>query len=118
EPRPVQRIAVGNRSHAALHTASHSHLSFSHLSFSLPARESSGKVRAGMAQKNKKSVAAADPLAKSALQPAWYNPFHVLEVGDDAPTACNAFIECPMRSKSKYELDKRNGILHISRILH
>jgi inorganic pyrophosphatase len=54
----------------------------------------------------------------SALQPAWYNPFHLLEAGEDAPRECNAFIECPMRSKIKYELDKRNGILHISRTLH
>lgn len=52
------------------------------------------------------------------LQPAWYNPFHLLSPGDEAPDICHAFIECPMRSKIKYELDKRNGILHISRVLH
>lgn len=46
------------------------------------------------------------------------NPFHLLNPGDHAPDDCNAFIECPMRSKIKYELDKRNGILHISRTLH
>src|SRR5260221_6758329 len=54
----------------------------------------------------------------SALKPAWFNPFHVLTPGESAPEECNAFIECPMRSKIKYELDKRNGILHISRTLH
>jgi len=54
----------------------------------------------------------------SALKPAWFNPFHILTPGKHAPENCNAFIECPMRSKIKYELDKRNGILHISRILH
>ena len=57
-------------------------------------------------------------LAASALQPGWFNPFHVLSPGEKSPTECNAFIECPMRSKIKYELDKRNGILHISRTLH
>ena len=57
-------------------------------------------------------------LTGTALQPAWYNPFHLLDPGERAPEECNAFIECPMRSKIKYELDKRNGILHISRTLH
>ncbi len=56
--------------------------------------------------------------SESALKPAWFNPFHVLTPGKQAPENCNAFIECPMRSKIKYELDKRNGILHVSRILH
>ena len=51
-------------------------------------------------------------------RPAWSNPFHFLAPGEKAPDECNAFIECPMRSKIKYELDKRNGILHISRTLH
>jgi inorganic pyrophosphatase len=49
---------------------------------------------------------------------AVYSAFHVLSPGTRAPEECNAFIECPMRSKIKYELDKRNGILHISRTLH
>jgi inorganic pyrophosphatase len=54
----------------------------------------------------------------SALQPAWFNPFHLLPPGHRIPEEVSAFIECPMRSKIKYELDKRNGILHISRTLH
>jgi inorganic pyrophosphatase len=54
----------------------------------------------------------------TALRPAWFNPFHILTPGEHAPDECNAFIECPMRSKIKYELDKGNGILHISRTLH
>lgn len=57
-------------------------------------------------------------LKGSALEPAWYNPFHLLHPGERSPEEVNAFIECPMRSKIKYELDKRNGILHISRVLH
>lgn len=65
-----------------------------------------------------KKKSATSALAGTALQPAWYNPFHLLGPGDGSPKECNAFIECPMRSKIKYELDKRNGILHISRMLH
>lgn len=63
------------------------------------------------------SSSVALPPANS-LQPAWYNPFHLLSPGEESPEICHAFIECPMRSKIKYELDKRNGILHISRVLH
>jgi inorganic pyrophosphatase len=66
-----------------------------------------------MAKKTLKS-----PLSGTTLQPAWFNPFHLLDPGEHAPKEVNAFIECPMRSKIKYELDKRNGILHISRMLH
>src|SRR6266705_6389723 len=57
-------------------------------------------------------------LVGTASQPAWYNPFHLLGPGENSPKEVNAFIECPMRSKIKYELDKGNGILHICRTLH
>jgi inorganic pyrophosphatase len=66
----------------------------------------------------KMSAVKSSPLSGTALQPAWYNPFHILSPGDKVPDDCNAFIECSMRSKIKYELDKRDGILHISRMLH
>jgi inorganic pyrophosphatase len=46
------------------------------------------------------------------------NPYHVLSPGPSVPEMCNAFIECPMRSKIKYELDKQSGFLQISRMLH
>jgi len=46
------------------------------------------------------------------------NPFHILVPGDAVPSRCNAFIECPMRSKIKYELNKTSGFLQISRVLH
>jgi len=46
------------------------------------------------------------------------NPFHILSPGDSIPQECNAFIECPMRRKIKYELDKTSGFLQISRVLH
>jgi inorganic pyrophosphatase len=46
------------------------------------------------------------------------NPFHVLPPGVSIPELCHAFIECPMRSKIKYELEKKSGFLQISRMLH
>ena len=46
------------------------------------------------------------------------NPYHVLPPGDSVPELCNAYIECPMRSKIKYELEKKSGFLQISRMLH
>ena len=57
-------------------------------------------------------------ISPTALQLTRFNPFHLLEPGADAPKEVEAFIECPMRSKIKYELDKLTGILHISRMLH
>ncbi len=66
----------------------------------------------------KKGPVPPNAITESALRPAWYNPFHLLSPGDNIPEECNAFVECPMRSKIKYELDKRDGILHISRVLH
>ena len=46
------------------------------------------------------------------------NPYHILSSGPSVPEMCNAYIECPMRSKIKYELDKQSGFLQISRMLH
>jgi len=66
-----------------------------------------------MAKKSGKSA-----ITKAALQLAHHSPFHLLEPGADAPQEVAAFIECPMRSKIKYEVDKITGILHISRMLH
>ena len=57
-------------------------------------------------------------ISAEALKLTRHNPFHLLEPGVDAPQEVEAFIECPMRSKIKYELDKLTGILHISRMLH
>ena len=61
-----------------------------------------------------KSSAPQNPVPR----PSWHNPFHVLTPGEDPPQVCNAFIECPMRTKIKYEVDKGNGFLRISRTLH
>ena len=46
------------------------------------------------------------------------NPYHILSPGPAVPEMCLAYIECPMRSKIKYELDKQSGFLQISRMLH
>ena len=46
------------------------------------------------------------------------NPYHILSPGPSVPEMCHAYIECPMRSKIKYELDKQSGFLQISRMLH
>ena len=46
------------------------------------------------------------------------NPYHVLSPGISIPEMCHAYIECPMRSKIKYELEKKSGFLQISRMLH
>ena len=73
---------------------------------------------AAKSTKRKSRLPKPSALQDPVLLPAWHNPFHLLTPGDKAPEECNAFIECPMRSKIKYELDKRNGILHISRMLH
>jgi inorganic pyrophosphatase len=77
-------------------------------------------IPAAMAGRSAKRKLAASktPTGNPALTLAGINPFHVLSPGERAPEECNAFIECPMRSKIKYELDKTNGILHISRTLH
>ena len=40
-----------------------------------------------------------------------------LEAGKDAPDKVNAFIEIPMGSNIKYELDEDSGILKVDRIL-
>lgn len=47
-----------------------------------------------------------------------FNPWHDLDVGDDAPEVINAVIEIPKDSKIKYELDKESGMLKLDRFLY
>lgn len=54
---------------------------------------------------------------KSAPIPS-LNPYHALAPGPNPPLQLTAYIECPMRSKIKYELDKLSGLLKVDRILH
>ncbi len=46
------------------------------------------------------------------------NPWHVVNVGVDAPKIVTAMIEIPKGSKSKYEIDKDTGFLKLDRVLH
>lgn len=45
------------------------------------------------------------------------HPWHDVETGDQAPQFVNAVIEVPKGSKTKYELDKNNGLIKVDRVL-
>ncbi|MFN0084942.1 MAG: inorganic diphosphatase [Blastocatellia bacterium] len=45
------------------------------------------------------------------------NPWHDVELGDQAPEVFNCIIEIPIGSKVKYELDKATGLLRVDRVL-
>ena len=46
------------------------------------------------------------------------NPWHVVNIGEEAPKIITAMIEIPKGSKSKYELDKESGFLKLDRVLY
>lgn len=46
------------------------------------------------------------------------NPWHDVEIGDNPPELLNAVIEIPRRSRAKYEIDKKTGLLKLDRILY
>ena len=46
------------------------------------------------------------------------NPWHDVELGDNAPEIVNAIIEIPRFSKTKFELDKKSGLLKVDRVLY
>lgn len=46
------------------------------------------------------------------------NPWHDIEAGEDAPEIVNAIIEIPRFSKTKFELDKKSGLLKVDRVLY
>lgn len=45
------------------------------------------------------------------------HPWHTVEIGTDAPTLVTAVIEVPKGSKTKYELDKKSGLIRVDRVL-
>ncbi len=45
------------------------------------------------------------------------NPWHDVELGDEAPEIFRCIIEIPIGSKVKYELDKATGLLKVDRVL-
>lgn len=46
------------------------------------------------------------------------NPWHKVNVGEDAPEVVNAIIEIPKNTRAKYELDKESGLLKLDRVLY
>lgn len=45
------------------------------------------------------------------------NPWHDVNVGQDAPEFVNAVIEVPKNTRAKYELDKKSGLLRLKRVI-
>lgn len=46
------------------------------------------------------------------------HPWHGAHFGDHAPTIVNALIEIPQGSKTKYEIDKKTGLLKLDRVIY
>lgn len=46
------------------------------------------------------------------------NPWHTVELGEAFPEIVNAIIEIPKFSKTKFELDKKSGLLKVDRVLY
>jgi inorganic pyrophosphatase len=46
------------------------------------------------------------------------NPWHKVEIGNDAPSVVNGIIEIPKNTRAKYELDKESGLLKLDRVLY
>ena len=46
------------------------------------------------------------------------HPWHDVEIGSDAPEIVPVIVEVPKGSKTKYELDKKSGLLRVDRILY
>lgn len=46
-----------------------------------------------------------------------FNPWHNVEIGNEAPVIVQAVIEIAQGTKGKYELDKTSGLLRLDRVL-
>ena len=46
------------------------------------------------------------------------HPWHGASFGEEAPEIVNALIEIPQGSKSKYEIEKKTGLLKLDRIIY
>lgn len=46
------------------------------------------------------------------------NPWHDVEIGEGVPEILNSIIEIPRFSKTKFELDKKTGLLKVDRVLY
>lgn len=46
------------------------------------------------------------------------NPWHKVNVGENAPDIVNGIIEIPKNTRAKYELDKESGMLLMDRVIY
>jgi inorganic pyrophosphatase len=46
------------------------------------------------------------------------HPWHGVHYGDSAPAVVKALIEIPQGSRTKYEIDKKTGLLKMDRVIH
>ncbi len=46
------------------------------------------------------------------------NPWHDVEIGENAPEFVTGIIEIPKNCRAKYELDKASGLLSLDRVLY
>lgn len=46
------------------------------------------------------------------------HPWHGVSYGDSAPNIVKALIEIPQGSRTKYEIDKKTGLLKLDRVIH
>lgn len=46
------------------------------------------------------------------------HPWHGADYGESAPALVNALIEIPQGSKTKYEIDKKTGLLKLDRVIY
>jgi len=46
------------------------------------------------------------------------HPWHGADYGDQAPDIVNALIEIPQGSRTKYEIDKKTGLLKMDRVVY
>lgn len=47
-----------------------------------------------------------------------FHPWHDLEIGKAAPEKITVIVEVPKGSKTKYELDKKTGLIRVDRVLY
>ena len=52
------------------------------------------------------------------MQTTVLHPWHGDSYGEGAPEVVNALIEIPEGSRTKYELDKKTGLLKMDRVIH
>lgn len=47
-----------------------------------------------------------------------HNPWHRVNIGENAPSTVNGIIEIPKNTRAKYELDKESGLLKMDRVIY